>query len=121
MIISFDFDGVIDFEKTQTDKPEVNHVDSLIKTFIEAGHRVICITSRDIKHCDHAFSNRLKELGIESFFTTSHSSKVEIITQMNVDLHFDDDWIEVYQINQRHQGRGVLVNLNVPLDATYEY
>lgn len=48
------------------------------------------------------------------------ANKAEFIKYHKIDIHFDDDSFEVWQINKITPGTGVLVNVNQLLQENYE-
>ena len=102
--ISFDFDGVLDIE------PENNTTLIALITALKSQYHIVCITSRRPSACDGRFWARLQQYGITTWYATE--SKVELIKELKIIAHFDDDLHEVYQINSQLSGVAILLNWN---------
>jgi hypothetical protein len=112
MKISFDFDGCL----------SEDYIQLLAKSLIQSGNDVWVITAREIffnkfdKETYLKIFNRdvlsvCKDIGIDSskVIITGGSLKFDYYISCKFDLHFDDDWREVLEINNRG-GHAVLVN-----------
>ena len=101
MKISFDYDGTLTEES----------IKNSAKIYIIAGHDVWIITARSegnfnsdlYKLCDNI------KLEHEKVIYTNGLLKVEEYIKGNFDLHYDDEWDEVAEIN-KVGGTAVLVN-----------
>jgi len=102
MKISFDFDGTLSEES----------IKNTAKVFIIAGHDVWIITARNegknhnidlYKLCDDI------HLEHDKVIFTNGLLKYEKYLKGNFDLHYDDEWEEVLNIN-RVGGTAILVN-----------
>jgi uncharacterized HAD superfamily protein len=98
MKISFDFDGTLSLPWVQ----------ELCKSLLKE-HIIICTTSRDINSNNDDLFEITDHLGLEVFFT-NHNLKIESLKENNVDIHFDDDIIEVDEINKYSDIKGILLN-----------
>jgi len=112
MKVSFDFDNTLSEEYIQV----------IAKSLIQSGHDVWVITARAIffggmdKDTYLRTFNRdivkvCEELGIDlsKVIITGGSLKFDYYVNCKFDLHFDDDWEEVLEINNRG-GHAILVN-----------
>jgi len=112
MKVSFDFDGCL----------SEDYIQSLAKSLIQSGNDVWVITAREIffnkfdKETYLKIFNRdvlsvCKDIGIDSskVIITGGSLKFDYYISCKFDLHFDDDWKEVLEINNRG-GHAILVN-----------
>lgn len=102
MIISFDFDGCL------------IHVDHLVKRFQQFGDTVFIVTSRvESKNNHQDLFEWAHDLGIkrENIYFTNNELKLETIRKLGIQLHFDDDSVEVDEINQNSNTcKALLVN-----------
>ncbi len=101
MKVSFDFDGCLS-EK---------FVQQIASAMVSAHHDVWVITARCEKSYLQDIIDICAEIGINPYqiITTEGAFKVEKYFKNNFDLHFDDNWTEVFLINERG-GKAVLVN-----------
>lgn len=85
-IISFDFDGTLDQEWVQ----------NIAKTFISNGDIVFVITSRCPKHENRDVWEICHKLGIgkHQVFMTDIFPKFNEIIRLQVDIHFENDFME---------------------------
>lgn len=112
MKISFDFDNTL----------SETYIQVLAKSLIDSGNDVWVITARAIffggmdketylKTFNRDIVQVCNEIGIDlsKVIITGGSLKYDYYIEGNFDLHFDDDWEEVLEINNRG-GHAVLVN-----------
>lgn len=112
MKISFDFDGCL----------SEDYIQCLAKSLIESGNDVWIITARaiffggmDKERYLRAFNRDIvqvcNEIGLDlsKVIVTGGSLKCDYYLSCKFELHFDDDWEEVMEINNRG-GHAVLVN-----------
>ena len=112
MKVSFDFDGCL----------SEDYIQSLAKSLIDSGNDVWVITARAIffggmdketylKAFNRDIVQVCKEIGIDlsKVIITGGSLKFDYYLSCKFDLHFDDDWEEVLEINNRG-GHAILVN-----------
>jgi len=100
MKISFDFDGTLSEES----------IKNTAKIFIIAGHDVWIVTART--DCNNSDLYKLcDDIGLEhnKVIFTNGDLKYYEYEKGNFDLHYDDDWEEVSNIN-RVGGTAILVN-----------
>lgn len=101
MNISFDFDGTF------------RHVNHLVERFIQFGDSVFIVTSRlELKDNSIVFE-WAEELGIkkENVHFTNQELKINKLHELKIVLHFDDDLIEVDEINRNSETcKALLVN-----------
>lgn len=111
MIISFDIDGTIEGFENGFDQ-----ILSLMKILMKSPDlkiKIVTARSRDVWVKNHFFSDWLKinfNYEVSSVIFTDGNDKAEVIDLHNIDLHFDDDEWEVYQINKKCKGKAILVN-----------
>ncbi len=106
MKISFDFDG------TLTERV----IKELVSKLIESGTDVYILTSRFsdcMKDC-YELAERLK-IRSENVLSTNLQDKGDYILANNLDLdmHFDDDYFEIDSINAKTKTLGVLISLDM--------
>lgn len=112
MKISFDFDNTLS-------EP---YIQVIAKSLIENGHDIWIITARAVFFSNMDKENYLKtynrdiirvcnEIGINlsNVIITEGLLKYDYYLKGKFDLHFDDDWEEVMEINNRG-GHAILVN-----------
>lgn len=112
MKVSFDFDNTLSEEYIQV----------LAKSLVQSGHDVWIITARAIFFGGMDKDTYLRtfnrdivrigeEIGIDTskIIITGGSLKYEYYQNCHFDLHFDDNWEEVNEINIRG-GHAILVN-----------
>ena len=108
MRVSFDFDSTLN----------TFGAEQYAKELIERGINVIVCTSR----CDDETANKLyrnyshynddlketcNRLGITEVYFTNHADKADIIDDLNVVWHLDDDMIEISLIGEKCQTPGI--------------
>lgn len=101
MNISLDFDGTM------------RHVHTLAERFIAFGDTVFIVTSRLESRDNSVVFEWADELGIkrENVHFTNQQLKLDKLHELNIDVHFDDDLIEVDEINTNSERcRAILVN-----------
>lgn len=101
MTYSFDFDGVLTEEKFRM----------LAKTLAQTD-KVIILTGR--LEADFDVLRIARDLGIEEIHFTSHKDKFEYILEhdLQVDIHFDDDYFECEGIAKNTKVIPVLVDID---------
>lgn len=102
MKISFDYDGTLD-------KPTIKE---FAKDLITEGHDVYVITSRAGHHGQNLdLSRDVSELKIpfNKVAFTEGDPKVNALEYLEIDIHLDDDWIEVGMINKRKKTKAIRV------------
>ena len=112
MKVSFDFDGCL----------SEDYIRSLAKSLVDSGNDVWVITARDIffggmdketylKAFNRDIVQVCKELDIDlsKVIITGGCLKTDYYISCKFDLHFDDDWEEVLEINNKG-GHAILVN-----------
>lgn len=105
MTISFDIDGTL---------ASVESMQKLVKVLRKSECRVIILTARHRDKWENRqdFKDFLSEfdMTMQDVIFTNQSSKHEFIEANNIDLHFDDDQLEVELINEDFPGRAVRVH-----------
>lgn len=112
MKISFDFDGTL----------SESYIQVLAKSLIDSGNDVWIITSRGIFFGEmdketylRTFNRDIVQvcdeigIGLSKVIITGGSLKFNYYLEGKFDLHFDNDWEEVLEINNRG-GHAILVN-----------
>jgi hypothetical protein len=112
MKISFDFDGCL----------SEDYIQSLAKSLIQSGNDVWVITARAIffngmdkerylRSMNRDIVQVCEEIGLDlsKIILTGGCLKTDYYFSCKFDLHFDDDWEEVLEINN-HGGHSILVN-----------
>ena len=99
MKISFDFDGTLSQDRVQR----------LADKLIHDGHDVIVVTSRHSKHKNPDVEGIADELGVEVFYTDGQD-KYRTLVGQNVEIHYDDDPVEIELIEQHTHIIGILVS-----------
>lgn len=104
--ISFDFDGTLTEQAMRT----------LATNLLKGGVQVFIITSRwsDCMKDVYELGERLK-IKKENIFATNCKDKADFILENNleIDIHFDDDFFEIDSINRKTKTMGVLINLDL--------
>jgi hypothetical protein len=104
--ISFDFDNTIELDWVQ------------IKLFapLSQVYDVVILTSRSPKDNKRVWK-LAEELGIpkDKVYFTNHQSKCEWVDKLECILHFDDDFIEINDINESCKCKGILINYMMSL------
>lgn len=104
--ISFDFDGTLTEQAMRT----------LATNLLKSGVQVFIITSRwsDCMKDVYELGERLK-IKRENIFATDCKDKADFILENNleIDIHFDDDFFEIDSINRKTKTMGVLINLDL--------
>lgn len=90
MKISFDFDLTLSLTKIQ------KIADALIKT---GEHELFIITKRDLYSYDD-INDVAEKLGITNIFYCNGKLKYQAIDNLKIDMHFDDDDIEIQAIRK---------------------
>ena len=110
--ISFDFDGTI-----FGIRPEQKQLVTLFKLMYKSGlFNLFILTSNYQKVFENSQIHRdylwdILGFPMEGIIFTEGKPKHNFIDRFNIDLHFDDDAYEVYEINSRCQsGRAILVD-----------
>ena len=103
--LSFDFDGTLDSNSM---------IKNLCIGFIKAGTEVFILTNR-FPDEGEAVRNMACELGLaESHILYARGiTKAALIKKYGIDCHFDDDEIEVHQINYECGPIAVLINYQI--------
>jgi hypothetical protein len=102
MKVSFDFDGTLTEEVIR----------NTARIFIIAGHDVWIITARDAgKNHNTDLYKMCEKIGLEEekVIFTNGLYKVDEYIKGNFDLHYDDEWAEVLEINKAG-GTAILIN-----------
>ncbi len=101
-IISFDFDKTIDLDWVQT------------KLFapLSKVYNVVILTSRSPEKENKNVWVIAEKLGIpkDKVYFTNYQSKCEWVDKLGCILHFDDDFIEINDINESCSCKGILIN-----------
>lgn len=100
MKVSFDFDSTLTTPKMQ----------ELCKKFLDLGADVRITTSRSEQKDNSDLFELAEQLGIEKVVFTNYQDKSVYLN--DCDMHFDDDEVEIEEINHRKRCIGVLVNQN---------
>lgn len=87
MNISFDFDDTLEQETFQ----------QLAKHFIKRGDNVCIITTRHRNNINSDLFAVAERLGIKAFFTNG-KSKIDLILEHTIDLHFEDCPFEIEEL-----------------------
>lgn len=102
MNISFDFDGTL------------IHMNHLVERFQRFGDEIFIVTSRvESKNNHQDIFDEALDLGIkrENIYFTNNELKLDKLKELNINLHFDDDSVEVDEINQNSTTcKALLVN-----------
>ena len=90
MNISFDYDGTL------------IHIHHLVEKFQLSGDSVFIVTSRNQNKEHKELYDDADRLGIkrENIHFTNNEIKLPTIEKLNIQLHFDDDYVEVDEINR---------------------
>lgn len=100
--ITFDFDGTLDSNQS---------IKSLCISFIQSGAEVFILTNRFPDEGEVVRNMAFKlGLGESSILYAYGTTKAAIIKEYGIDCHFDDDEIEVHQINHECGPIAVLIN-----------
>jgi hydroxymethylpyrimidine pyrophosphatase-like HAD family hydrolase len=101
MKISFDYDGTLTEES----------IKNTAKIFIISGHDVWIITARSYGDFNSDLYKMCDDIHLEhdKIIITNGLLKSEEFFKGNFDLHYDDEWEEVAEIN-RKGGTAILVN-----------
>jgi hypothetical protein len=104
-IISFDFDDTLALDWVQE-----NLFHPLSEQF-----DVIIITSRCKENENEKLWDVSEKLGIkkDKVFFTDGKYKSDIVDKLKSTIHFDDNFIEVHQINSRCKCKALLLNYNI--------
>ena len=94
--ISFDLDGCLLDNK---------FVKIIAHLFNNAGHQIWILTSRDPSQENRDVWNIADEFNIpaDRVIMTNGTMKVHRFVDLNLDIHFDNSWDEVVEINNRFQ------------------
>ena len=102
MNVSFDYDGTM------------LHVNHLVERFQRFGDEIFIVTSRvESKNNHNDLFEEAMDLGIkrENIYFTNNEIKLSKLEELNINLHFDDDSVEVDEINRYSQTcKALLVN-----------
>ena len=102
MKVSFDFDGTLQLDKIQ----------KIAKALIDNGHDVWIITTRSNESChnneDMFFVCGQVGIPLTKIIFVPNSFKVHKFIENKFDLHFDDGWDEIEEINKKG-GLAILV------------
>lgn len=109
MRISFDFDGCLGHNLT---------IQKLAKILVDAGQDIWILTSRSGKP---VFNKDLEEVALrvgiplDKVIYVGSGSKLAAIIKHNIDMHYDDDHIEIEDINHHFKETkpGVFVGFNM--------
>lgn len=116
--ISFDFDGSIEHYFDGTENPNRDKVQNLFKEFhLRDDVDVHIITRRfDYENCSKGKGHEHKEVvefaksvnfPIEKIFFTNREYKFSKIRELSIDIHLDDEELEIHLINQWTTAKGV--------------
>lgn len=116
MKISFDFDGCLgELKSVQSLCRSMQHANQI--AFPAKPFNLVIITTRFEKVWkeNHNFLHFIQDLGftIDDVIFTNGIDKVHKIVELGIEMHFDDDNIEIELINEVKPGVGVLVGLEV--------
>lgn len=105
--ISFDFDDTLDLIWVQK-----NLFAPLLKCY-----EIIVVTSRLKQEENRSLWASIEALGIskKNVYFTNRESKSKILDKLKCVLHFDDNPIEIHDINQTCNCRGILINYSMDL------
>lgn len=101
MNVSFDFDGTF------------IHIHHLVERFQLFGDTIFIVTSRLEERDNSVVFEWADDLGIkrENVHFTNQQLKIDKLHELNIVLHFDDDLIEVDEINRNSETcKALLVN-----------
>lgn len=101
MKVSFDYDGTW------------LHIHHLVERFQLFGDEIFIVTSRDETKPNTQLIEDVISFGIkrENIHFTNHQIKLPKLEQLGIQLHFDDDEIEVNEINMYSEScKALLVN-----------
>lgn len=126
-LVSFDYDGTLsdEFGGYPINKQK-DEIQKLAKNYITQGYEVIIITKRfGPENADEGIKNEhlevqylAKILGIKKIYFTNREMKSSYITNLGVNMHFENDEYEVQLINKhcKEKGHNCLV---VPVEDPY--
>lgn len=110
--VSFDFDGCLGDNR---------FIQLIAKLFIDAGHEVWIITSRDPKMLNKDVWELAEKFNIDKYkvIMTNGTLKVHYFMELDLDLHFDNSWDEIQAINDLFQDTDNQFIKNESMPAIY--
>lgn len=113
MLVTFDFDSTLTtpvkesfpwgsetFWEADVDTPNEKVLD-ILQAFVDEGHRVEIVTTRDRTNSEEVFGFINKHsLPVRDVHFTDGDDKLETLEELGSDMHFDDDMRELERLRE---------------------